>query len=60
MKKKNTAARKIATVVVVGGMLAIFLFDIVSVALSGLWEKRFPLTELSSIDRKSTRLNSSH
>ena len=50
MKKKNTAARKIATVVVVGGMLAIFLFDIVSVALSGLWEKRFPLTELSSIE----------
>jgi len=37
--------KKIATWVVVGGMIAIFLFDIASVLLSGAWEKRFSLTD---------------
>jgi len=41
--------RKIVTWIVVGGMTAIFLFDIASVLLSGAWEKRFPLTDPASI-----------
>jgi len=48
---RNTKkARKIITWVVVGGMAAIFLFDIISVLLAGAWEKRFPLTDLAAID----------
>ena len=50
MKEKGTAAKKIVTAIVVGGMVAIFLFDIVSVVLSGLWEKRFPPTAFSLIE----------
>ena len=51
---RNTKkTRKIITWAVVGGMAAIFLFDIVSVLLSGAWEKRFPLTDPASIEMPS-------
>jgi len=43
-------ARVIITWVVVGGMIAIFLFDGLSVLLSGAWEKRFPLTDFALIE----------
>ncbi|MCL2300112.1 MAG: MBL fold metallo-hydrolase [Firmicutes bacterium] len=36
-------AKKIITWIVVGGMLGIFLFDGLSVLLSGAWEKRWPV-----------------
>jgi len=38
-------AKKIVTWVFVGGMIAIFLFDIASVLLSDAWEKRVPLAD---------------
>jgi len=41
-------AKKVITWIVVGGMIAIFLFDGLSVLLSGAWEKRYPLTDMSS------------
>ena len=47
MKKR---AKAIITWVVVGGMIAIFLFDGLSVLLSGAWEKRFPLTDFALIE----------
>jgi len=39
----NKKVRKIVTWIVVGGMFAIFLFDGLSVLLSGAWEKRYPV-----------------
>ena len=35
--------KKVITWMVVGGMIAIFLFDGLSVLLSGAWEKRYPV-----------------
>jgi len=43
-------AKKIVTWIVVGGMIAIFLFDIASVLLSGAWEKRVPLADTIPAD----------
>jgi len=45
----SKAAKKIITWVVLGGMIAIFLFDGLSVLLSNAWEKRFPLTGFAVI-----------